>query len=397
MSHQRSDIPILLVDDEQDIRDVLQMALVDAGYGVLLAENGEEAWRVFQDKRPALVVTDIKMPVMDGIELLRRIKREMPETEVIMITGHGDMDLAIKSLKHEATDFVTKPINVEALEIALKRARDRIQGRETLRAYTTQLEALLQEKSELQDHLAKLGLMIGSISHGIKGLLTGLDGGLYMLSGGLERQDPGKTTEGLQAVKQMAARIRKMILDILFYAKKRELQWDTVEVTAFAEEVGRTMAAKLSGQPIEFVCRVDAGAGACALDSSYVTAALMNLFDNAVDACQRDAGKSRHQIAFEVKGDGGGVRFSVTDNGTGMDETTRAKLFTLFFSSKGRQGTGLGLYIAQQIVQQHGGVIAVSSAPGRGSKFSFRLPRLAHVPPGTPQTPEAEGVAPRAT
>ena len=101
---------ILLVDDEDGIRKVLGIALADMGYHVLTAENGVEALRIFKDERPQIVLSDIKMPEMDGIELLRKIKQESPETEVIMITGHGDMDLAIKSVKYEATDFVTKPL-----------------------------------------------------------------------------------------------------------------------------------------------------------------------------------------------------------------------------------------------------------------------------------------------
>ncbi|MGD9067406.1 MAG: response regulator, partial [Desulfobacterales bacterium] len=117
---------ILLVDDEPDIRDVLSLSLYDMGYHVYEAENGDEALRIFKDKQPSMVMTDIKMPGMDGIELLKKIKHENPETEVIMITGHGDMDLAIRSLKCEATDFITKPINVDALELALQRVRERI-------------------------------------------------------------------------------------------------------------------------------------------------------------------------------------------------------------------------------------------------------------------------------
>ncbi|MBW2634526.1 MAG: response regulator, partial [Deltaproteobacteria bacterium] len=145
---------ILLVDDEADIREVLGIALEDLGYRVLMAKNGEEALRIFKSQSPPLVLTDIKMPSMDGIELLRHIKRENPECEVIMITGHGDMNLAIKSLKHAATDFITKPINVDALEISLRRANEKIIIREKLKAYTQNLETLIREKTELQDNLA---------------------------------------------------------------------------------------------------------------------------------------------------------------------------------------------------------------------------------------------------
>ena len=108
---------ILLVDDEKGIRKVLGLVLEERGYLVLTAEDGETALDVYRNTRPQIVLTDIKMPGMDGIELLRNIKMEDPDTEVIMITGHGDMELAIESLKFDATDFVTKPINDDVLKI----------------------------------------------------------------------------------------------------------------------------------------------------------------------------------------------------------------------------------------------------------------------------------------
>ncbi len=144
---ERIDSRILLVDDEAGIRTVLGIALADSGYRVTTAENGEEALRLFRELKPPIVLTDIKMPEMDGIELLQHIKAESPDTEVIMFTGHGDMDLAIKSLKYDATDFVTKPINDEILDIALKRARERISLRRQLREHTENLERLVEEKS----------------------------------------------------------------------------------------------------------------------------------------------------------------------------------------------------------------------------------------------------------
>lgn len=366
---------VLLVDDEEDIRAVLEISLMDAGYNVLLAENGRLALDLFLREHPPIVITDIKMPVMDGIELLQRIKQEDPDTEVVMITGHGDMDLAIRSLKHEATDFITKPINVDGLEIALKRVCDKIVMREKLREYTTSLENLVREKSELQDHLSSLGLMIGSISHSIKGLITGLDGGMYLLESGLSRHDEATIDEGWQTVKLMVERIRKMVLDILFYAKKRDLHWEQVDVAAFAQEVARMMASKLAPLPITFECDIAETLGACNIDPGYVHAALMNIFENAVDACQRHDAGTAHTIQFKVQPDNGHITFSVQDNGIGMDPDAQSKLFTVFFSSKGRKGTGLGLFIANKIIQQHGGTISVSSSPGRGSRFTIKLPK----------------------
>jgi signal transduction histidine kinase len=370
---------VLLVDDEQDIRDVLQIALWDAGYEVITAEEGRQAIELFRKEFPPIVITDIKMPGMDGIQLLKLIKADNAETEVIMITGHGDMDLAIRSLKHEATDFITKPINVDALEIALRRARERILVRQKLNEYTASLETLVREKMQLQSHLSSLGLMIGSISHGIKGLLTGLDGGMYLVESGLARKDEVKVEEGWETVKLVVERIRKMVMDILFYAKKRDLQWEKIDVAAFAREIGRMVTAKIEGLPIDFECRIAEDLGDCFIDPGYVHAALMNLVENAIDACQRDVECRQHRILFTARPANGKIQFQIEDTGVGMDQETQSKLFTLFFSSKGRKGTGLGLFIANKIVEQHGGEIAVSSAPGRGSRFTISLPRQGHT------------------
>ena len=248
---------MLLVDDEEDIRDVLGMSLTDMGYSVHTAENGEEALRIFNKIELPIILTDIKMPGMDGIELLQHIKRQNPDTEVVMITGHGDMDLAIKSLKYEATDFITKPINVDALEIALGRVRDKITMKRLLREYTENLEQLVREKTELQDHLSSLGLMIGSISHGIKGLLTGLDGGMYLLDSGFSKENQDQIKEGWEVVKLMVERIRKLVLDILYYAKERDLNWEQVDAFSFAGDVALVVEPKTKEHEIDFIKNSD--------------------------------------------------------------------------------------------------------------------------------------------
>jgi signal transduction histidine kinase len=373
---------ILLVDDEEDIRDVLAISLSDIGHEVLLAENGDEALRIFKEKNPPIVLTDIKMPGMDGIELLRKIKRENPETEVIMITGHGDIDLAIKSLKFEATDFITKPINDDVMMIALKRAQDRIVIRQKLREYTENLERLIQEKTALQDHLSSLGLMLGSISHGIKGLLTGLDGGMYLVDTGFDKKDLVQVQEGWDTVKFMVERIRRLVLDILFYAKKRDLQWEQVDVLTLAEEVARIVEVKFKVRSIQFEKDFQDGLGNFQIDYGSISSTLINVLENAVEACMEDTSKEAHRIGFRVRQEKQHIIFEVEDNGIGMEKETREKMFTLFFSSKGRHGTGLGMYVSNKIIQQHGGGISVVSRPGEGTTVSVRLPII--PPDGTP-------------
>ncbi|MCP4693563.1 MAG: response regulator, partial [Desulfobacterales bacterium] len=170
---------ILLVDDESGVCKVLKISLTDAGYDVYTAENGEEALMVFDAVRPPIVITDIKMPGMDGIELLKELKRKSPDTEVIMITGHGDIDLAIESLQLQAMDFITKPINDELLEAALDRAHEKIEMKRQLREYTENLEELVREKTEKlleAEKLAAVGETVAGLSHAIKNIASGLKG-----------------------------------------------------------------------------------------------------------------------------------------------------------------------------------------------------------------------------
>jgi len=378
---------ILLVDDEADVREVLSISLSDMGYKVFATENGEKALHIFKEVNPPIVLTDIKMPGMDGIELLRRVKRENPDTEIVMITGHGDMDLAIKSLKYEATDFITKPINVGALEIALKKVHDKIIMKQKLREYTENLETLVQEKTDLQDRLSSLGLMIGSISHSIKGLLTGLDGGMYLLDSGFEKENHDRTKEGWKVVKFMVDRIRKMVLDILFYAKERDIKWEQVDVLSFANEVALVVEPKIQSQNIEFVFDFDSTLGEFEIDAGFVHSALINIIENAVDACIKDKSKISHKIIFSVNHDKNHIIFDVIDNGIGMDKETKEKIFTLFFSSKGSKGTGLGLFISNNIIKQHGGKIKIRSTLGEGTKFNIKIPKII---PELARTPYSE-------
>ena len=120
-----ADKKILVVDDEEGIRRVLYMSLSESGYRVLTAATGGEALEIIRNERPAIVLADILMPGMDGIELLRRIKEENPDTEVILMTGHVNIESAINTLHYEGSDFIAKPICYGALEIMLKRVHER--------------------------------------------------------------------------------------------------------------------------------------------------------------------------------------------------------------------------------------------------------------------------------
>ncbi|WP_300460444.1 response regulator [Desulfobacula sp.] len=117
---------VLVIDDDKPTLSMFELFLKVYGHAVLLAENGTEGMALFEAEKPAIVFTDIKMPGIDGFAVLDGIKSQAPETEVIIMTGHGDMDLAVEALNHEATDFINKPISRTALDAALHRAQERL-------------------------------------------------------------------------------------------------------------------------------------------------------------------------------------------------------------------------------------------------------------------------------
>jgi len=143
---------IVLIDDEEDIREVMTLTLEDAGYRVKTAADGASGLRLCQEVSPRIVITDIRMPGMDGLQVLEALKKDNPDIEVIVATAFGEMDLAIRALQLDASDFITKPISDEALYLALKRARDRFTSRKQLQDYTLILE---KEKAETSQELLK--------------------------------------------------------------------------------------------------------------------------------------------------------------------------------------------------------------------------------------------------
>ena len=218
--------------------------------------------------------------------------------------------------------------------------------------------------------------MVSSISHGIKGILTGLDGGLYLLSSGLSKNEPSKTTEGLDVVRQMVNRIRDMVLNILYYAKDRALDWKRINVNRFAEDLVATVQSRFQNQPIEFEQIISTSLGDFEVDADLAATALTNIIENAIEACIEDPSGKSHRIIFGVDQDKENIILDIRDNGIGMDGKIRDNIFNLFYSSKGKKGTGLGLFITRNIIQQHGGMVEVDSTLGQGAHFRVIMPKI---------------------
>jgi signal transduction histidine kinase len=401
---------LLLIDDEEGIRKILGMSLRDAGYEVIPAADGEQGIDLFQKENPAIVLTDIKMPGMDGMEVLRRIKSMKSDTEVIVITGHGDIELAIQSLQCEASDFITKPIHDEALFIALKRAEEKLVWKSLVRKYNEDLEARVREatlemvrmQKELlrTERLAATGQTVAGLAHAIKNILGGLKGGRYMVNQGFALNEMKYLKEGWAMVERNIEKVAGLTKDLLNYCKEREPDRLPVGPNELVKEVQALYQAQAKEKGIGLSLDLDPHIGMAEWDPQGIQEVLINLVINAIDACTlEDEGTPNSEIHLRSRLlSDEKILLEVEDNGQGMDEEVRQKLFNIFFSTKGSRGTGLGLLISQKIVQEHGGTIQVESELHKGSIFRVVLPaRTAQALTNTPISSDATNDASLAT
>ncbi|MBW2618999.1 MAG: response regulator [Deltaproteobacteria bacterium] len=373
---------LLLIDDEPGIRKMMSLDLAADGYQVLTAEDGMSGLDLFEREWPDIVLTDIKMPGIDGLEVLQTIKELSPETEVIVITGHGDMKTAIQALQLGASDFVTKPISDEALAVALKRARERLGLRAELAEYTQDLEKKVSEATAKlleAERLAAIGQTVASVAHSVKNVLAGLRGGVFMVKEGLKQDDPTIRDQGVNMLERNMRQIKSFVTDLLTISKPREPEMSPLEPYALAAEAVEVMSLEAEAKVVELVLGDRKGEVSVNGERRLLLDAMVNLVSNAIDAA---AEVVSGRVEAGVRANGEEVFFEVKDNGPGLSEEARAHIFQGFYSSKGGAGTGLGLMVANKTAREHGGRVEFESQPGKGATFRLVLPLHQEDGPG---------------
>ncbi len=236
------------------------------------------------------------------------------------------------------------------------------------------LKQLESEKLEAE-RLAAVGQTVAGLAHGVKNLITGLEGGMYMMSTGLKKDNRKRIERGWSMLDRNIARVSKFVKDFLSFAKGRSITAAPCDPASVAKEVVDLYAAKAHNEKIELRLNVKDEIFEANLDYEGMHECLTNLVGNAIDACLMS--ECNHQLIVTVEVEDGPdvLLFRVSDNGCGMDYEVKQKVFTTFFTTKGLGGTGLGLLMTRKIVQEHGGTIELDSEPGVGTTFTIRLPR----------------------
>ena len=253
---------LLIIDDEASTRDLLKMSLESDGYTVFVAEDGPKGLEIFARENPPVVLTDIKMPGMDGIEVLRRVKEQSPDTEVIVITGHGEMNLAVQALQLEASDFINKPISDEGLAVALRRAEEKIWMREKLKEYTEDLERVIQEtnkelvkRHELEHNLIQTA-MDGIIANDRQGKIIIFNEGAERIYGYTREEATSKIHVTQLYPEGQARQIKKMIYGDEYGGPGRLINYSVEVLTQTGELVPILLSATIIDDKGEEVATV---------------------------------------------------------------------------------------------------------------------------------------------
>lgn len=232
--------------------------------------------------------------------------------------------------------------------------------------------AQLVERRIDAERLEAIGRTVAGLTHCIKNILGVLKAGVYIVDAGFENEDMEAVRKGWNITKSGCERITELVLDMLTLSKKREPEYEEYDPCLIAAEVAELIKVKAKERNIEVQTVFDKETGIVRVDRRGIFRCLMNLASNAIDACSDAEGIIRIET-FPVR-EKRSFEFRISDNGCGIRDEDRTRLFKEFFSTKGSKGTGLGLSVTQSIIREHGGNIRCDSEVGKGTTFTVELP-----------------------
>ncbi|MBW1701217.1 MAG: PAS domain S-box protein [Deltaproteobacteria bacterium] len=236
----------------------------------------------------------------------------------------------------------------------------------------------LQKEKEQAQRMAAIGSTVAGVAHYIKNILAGLQGGAYVINSAISKKDLELVGKGWGMVERNIDQIGGIVTDMLIYSKERTPDYQMVDPNELVEEVLELIEEKARIAGVTLVRDLQSGKKKVTMDRTGIHNSLLNIIGNAIDSCTLEGVVDGKGIVT-VKTDsppGGGIRFIISDNGTGMDEKAQKRLFTDFFTTKGYKGTGLGLPVTKKIVEEHGGKLTFKSKLGQGTVFTLSIPRL---------------------
>ena len=370
---------VLIIDDDYGPRESLRI-LLKYDYDVIVTSSVAEGMEALHSNHIDTIILDNRMPGRSGLEGIVDLRKIDENVSIIMLTGYGTLETATQALRNQATDFMTKPPDTDAMleavakNVSLARAK---RARANLSRELAELNLGLSAELSETRPLAKLGQRSDEIIHDMGNPLTILTCCVELLQSRVDELRPDGGTQWMETLGYIQM-IKKSIQHCCGLADAwRQLRDDisedreTVGVREFLAGSLESLY-PMSGM-LDVALATDFRAGGAAtgveVDATQMRRVVHNLVINAMQAAPRGGGK----VSVSAATDAQTVTVTVTDNGVGIPADRLPMIFEPYYTTK-EEGTGLGLAISKRIVEEHGGTIGAESAVGQGSTFTVRLP-----------------------
>lgn len=389
---------VLSIDDDQFVRESLANFLEDFGFAVLQAGDGEEGLEVFAANRPDMVLVDLRMPRMDGLQVLARVREIAPETPIMVVSGAGDIRDVVEALRRGAWDYLIKPIQdmnilLHSVQSCLDRARLLRQNREYQQSLEESLDKLHRTQKEMihSAKMAALGDLVAGVAHEVntpigvcvtassflaertrqlrdlyeKGEMKRSDLEKYLT---LAEESSASVLTNLERAAELVQSFKKVAADQSSEEKR------SFELRSYLEQILVSLRPQFKRTP--HTVHMDCPEGLI-LDS--YPGAIMQIITNLVmnSLIHGFADGLPGEIFIKVEPVDEAVALSYRDTGVGMDKEQRDRIYDPFYTTKrGSGGTGLGMNIVYNLVTQTlKGSILLETSPGQGAVFLLTLPK----------------------
>ena len=369
-------IDILIVDDETAFRNTLAKRLAKRGFSVKEAGNAEECLSVIEKFLPELIVMDVKMPGLSGIEALEIIKRDYPGIEIILLTGHASTKDGVEGIKAGAFDYLSKPVELDHLIGKINQAGEKVRRIEEKKR-EAEFRAKMEQQIIATERLASLGTLASGVAHEINNPLAIIGESAGWMKSILEKEElasiPRRSDleNALGKIENAIERAKIITHQLLGIARKNDSSLSVIDIAHLIFETTQLLERDAENRDIEIIRDVRLSSPEIWSDPYQLRQVFINLMTNAMQSIG-----SSGTITLRLEDNRKEVFVKVIDNGTGIAGENLERIFEPFFSTKSPgEGTGLGLYVTRGILEKLGGRIDVESSYGKGASFTVTLPR----------------------
>ncbi len=376
MNKRCDNIRLLLVDDEEGFRAALARRLAKKGFNLLQASDGAQCLDILGGNPMDVVVLDVKMPGISGIDTLRAIKQAFKKIQVILLTGNVAIADGVEGIKAGAFDYLTKPVEIDHLinKIRQSFAMSHLEEEKQKQA---EYRAKLEKKMIDTDRLVSLGILSTGVAHEINNPLAIINESAGFMKQVIDTDEMSKFGQkdalimGIEKIEKSVKRARKITHQLLGHVKKSGSQFTKVNLKTLVYEILGLLKKEIKDKQISIHWEIQNDKIIIWSDPYQIRQVLINLLNNAVHALKQNGFIS---ISFhEIKND---VILEIKDNGVGIPEDNLRKIFDPFFSTKSfDEGSGLGLFVVHKIIDGLDGEIEVTSEVGKGTCFSIKFPK----------------------